>query len=409
MAKLRDGQRGAVSLFVVLFAILLLVTFTVGFMRIMIGDQQQATTDDLSRSAYDSAQAGVEDAKRALLRIQNICNSGSASDCSNAKKDISTTCNKVMVGLYAASGVTIGDAEVKIQNDNNTNRLDQAYTCVTANLTPNDYLGSLAKNKSVVIPLKGTNSFNKVKIEWFTSKDIGSNSYNTSGGFYDVSLLDSSAPFTLTSGAPLLSSWPANRPPIMRAQLMQFNASIGFKLDDLNEFNNSNTLFLYPRLNGSTTKSSTYDNREVFTYDNRYSNQSNSSSKPSPVKCEQSVAVGKYACNVTITLPNIGSVDNRVAYMRLASLYNKANYRVTLMNGSTLVKFDSVQSEVDSTGRANDYFRRVNARVELSDINFPYPDGAVDVTGSFCKSFSVTNRTGGTWGYEPDDGVSCTP
>lgn len=380
-------QKGAASIFVVVFTSLVVVLITVSFIRIMLSGQQQTTVNDLSQSAYDSAQAGVEDAKRALLKYQNICATGTAAECAAAYNNVSSsTCNyanSLLTDVAPAVDSTTG--EVRVQT-NVSNNLDQAYTCVKIIPDTDDYTNKLDKDNSKIIPLVGTASFDTVKIEWFSSADI-----QGSGTGVDVPLS--------ANGVPLLAQdiWTSattpNRPPIVRANLVQFNSS-GFSLSDFDNNTTgvaaSSTMFLYPSSVNGVPASGFPLLRKTPTF--------------SPVKtlCIDSLVAGGYACSAMVKLPIAVSAGDRTAYLNLKSLYKDTHYRLTLWSGTVPVKFNAVQPMIDSTGRANDLFRRVEARVELGDTEFPFPEAAVDTTGSFCKNFIITDK-------ESDYTNNCNP
>jgi Tfp pilus assembly protein PilX len=395
------NQYGAVSLFIVIFAALLITVVTVGFIRLMLADQQQASNNDLSQSAYDSAQAGVEDAKRALLRYQNICATGDTAACAKAYTDIvgADKCNQGLVHIIDSTSLAAN--EVQVKQTATDAALNQAYTCVKIQPQTDDYLGTLAANGSNIVPLKSQSDVTSVVVEWYSNKNISNSNL-------DVSLLPlASIPISGTPPTlhpPLYdqtaNGWGPDRPSIMRAQLMQFGSN--FSLTDFDNTNavgesDANTLFLYPTgIKG--TASGTTDEVSFSGRDTRLTGVG----APLPVTCSGTLSAGGYACSVKLDLPNPIGGGTRSAFLRLTPLYNATDYRVTLYNGAAPVQFDAVQPEIDSTGRADNLFRRVKTRVELLDTSFAYPDAAVDITGSLCKNFIVTDKAS-------DYANSCTP
>ena len=238
MSSIRRHQQGAVSLFVVVFAALLITVITVSFLRLMVQDQQQSNARDLSQSAYDSAQAGVEDAKRALLRLQAVC-AQSQTDCDALRADAVSSWGECNAALEDIVGVV--DGEVKVQQTSGDINLDQAYTCVTIDLQTDDFLGALNPDESKIIPILGTSPASVVEISWYSREDLTVGT----GEAYDVDLVSPISPLPLNDQG----SWPDNRPSVLRVQLMQFGSN-GFTLSDFDDIDssdsNANTLFLYP-------------------------------------------------------------------------------------------------------------------------------------------------------------------
>ena len=69
----KQFKKGGVSMFLVVVTSMLVSLLVASFIKSVNRDLQSATNRDLSQSAYDSAQAGVEDAKRALTKYYQDC------------------------------------------------------------------------------------------------------------------------------------------------------------------------------------------------------------------------------------------------------------------------------------------------------------------------------------------------
>lgn len=375
MSRISGSKKGAVSIFVVVFTALLITIVTVSFARLMLRDLQRASNNDLSQSANDAALAGVEDAKRALTRYYQLPVDSRPTDLNS--------CNAIasLLGGDSSTDTQVGDVS-----------LQQAYTCVKVQLRTDDYVGTLSADQVQLIPLRPYGEFDTVRVEWFSKDDMS--------GTGDVDL-PAAGP---TSDLPAPSGWPQNRPPVLETQLIQTNDT--FRLsqfddedDPTDNQSNTNTLTLYPkqRINEENRTPTSL----AFLSDVRRT----STNSLSDVRCARSVASELYSCSTDIRLPVPidGSVNSRSnAYLRLTARYNSAHYKISMIQGTNVVPFDGVQPAVDSTGRANDLFRRVAARIETAS-NVVYPGAAVDINGNFCKTFRVTDR------LQDYDAGACTP
>lgn len=370
--KNKESQRGAVALFIVIFTSLLVTTITVSFIQLMVKDQQQATYSDLSESAYDSAMAGVEDAKRALL-MRLDCSGGSTTDCDEINDAIGDGECNTLSRIFLRDG-TVPETVIQ-QHAESDRRLDQAYTCVKITPDTIDFVGTIeSPDTATLIPLRSKDPFNTVVIRW----------HQIPGGGSVNRAPDASLPVSSESGG-----WPSNRPALLRAQLVNGNAGTSFQLSDFDTASHSNTLFLYP---AATV------NALDFALDGRRTGTAG----PQAAECKATVLSGAYACEAVISLGGTIPAGRQMTFLNLMAFYAATDYQVELRNGATPVRFDGVQPSVDSTGRANDLFRRVVSRVELNNT-FRYPVAALETSGNLCKNFSVTTEESGY------DDKSCKP
>ena len=390
-------ERGAVSIFIVIFTALLVTIVTTSFVQIMLRNQQQASDNDLSQSAYDSAMAGVEDAKRALVRLKK-CQLSPSEECSAFISQLATGPDGWTSGCEVLGAVGIADFqsdkhEVMVGEES----LNQAYTCVKIKVKTEDYEGSLSTgHQSVVVPLipadADTNDIERVRISWFKSDDLPVGQTNPT---YNT--------------APVLipySEWDETTPPMMRTQLIQFNRG-SINLDEFDE-GAARTRLLYPTVIGDRPGS---DN---FVDDTRRLGPKSLTEGG----CRPNFGYGGYACSVEIALPPMPAGETREAYLHLAGIYVKpqgVHYKVEMLGAGVgniggRFLFDNVQPEVDSTGRASDLFRRVKANVDVYSDDVPdrYPEAALSAH-NICKEFFITNQRGDYEGDGNNISEACTP
>lgn len=405
MARWRE--RGITSFFAVIFAALLTGMIMISFAAIMLREQGRSQDDELSQGAYDSAMAGVEDAKRLVAAALNNGELWSwlqsrSDDCqviSKAAHENGGSLGAPAVGSPDASEVMIRS---QLSSDLAGDELIQAYTCVKIELDTPDYvLNSVNAMESKIVPLRADSTFDKVVVEWHMS---GSGLAGPCGRSNVMGPLASNPVLCLQS------QWAGgantNVAPLVRAQFILPGES--FTLESLDESSSGGTVFLYPDVWGGALVPS----NEVHLGARLVPGNSNSSpsvsENPESIMCAQTSYL--YHCRAVIAMPDpVAPEDSRNALLRLNTIYNTepASLRVMLFDDSVSadnrVNFAGVQPRVDSTGRANDLFRRVEARLNTG-ADIKYPEFAVDLSAPLCKDFYVTTTASGRF-----PGVACNP
>ena len=400
MKSSKNFKKGGVSIFIVIVVGVLISIMSASFLRLMFRDQEQASKLDLSQSAYDSAQAGVEDAKRFLRIFRAACGpsgtgifEGVTHNCNAMRSAIQNeSCYTLATaGIGNPNGETIIQTTSGAGGASNDASLNQAYTCVKLRMNTADFLGRTNDGSPSVINLKGTAAFDRVRIRWHSRENM------TNGN--NIALDSLSNP----SVRPRIDSrnWRnQNRPAILKAQFYGYIPGSGGSSSNMDtpypdDGNGASEMLFYPiNSNSSNILSPDIPNMPRV---RRNESSSDATTDYTFTRCSDRMDANSntYACQTTV---NIGrSVDPRdVLYLRLTPLMNDSNFKVELLNGDNIVDFAGVQPKVDSTGRANTQLRRVESRIGFNDTNFPVPLFSAQTESNeepICKEFSVTRLT----------------
>jgi len=426
-------KKGAASFYIVAFSTLILVVIAASFATLVINEITRTSNDDLSQSAYDSALAGVEDAKVAFMNYQRCIESG----VTTGTKPTGTgtpTCAEIVywvqhpdcymvghilgrIGKTENKEVAIG--EVISSDGRATNNLNQAYTCAIIDADLSDYRANITTSNSdkvVKVELQDgihAKDIEAVKFSWYSNRD---------GVDYSYSHFDYGSNGGKVVFRPINMSG-ISTPPAMAIQLIQTGQSFTLEQFEASAGNTTNrgTLYLIPfgdtaaKPNARSLVSKNEDANTTYVYaqDNKIdakwfalANDKNSDNRPFLVYCNGNSST-EYACTVTINLPQPvgGTARNDDTFMFTVSLpYGQPDTDfsmefickngVSACGNSTSIgepgssetkksaSLSNVQVRVDSTGRANDLFRRVETRLETTDTAFAYPFYAIQLLGT---------------------------
>lgn len=383
----REVRDGAASFYVVAFSTLILMIIATSFAAIIISEVTRTMNDDLAQSAYDSAMAGIEDAKLAYHNYRNcleqqLDNGTVTSQCADILEIVEGEQDCDMVAKVL--GRVSSDGGVDIKELGVGNNMQQAYTCVTMTDVVPDYGSTLSSSNAMrVFKAKfdgdiKANDIERVRISWFSAQDAlkGKSFSNVDGG---------KVVFPIISG---LGSKPAAAPPTISLAMIQ--TSDEYDLSDFDVTKNGETnravAFLVPtanQINGNDENNHIVAKDNVITKDQfAASNDKLARKVPFTVVCNGA----EFACSAEIELPKpIGGTRNDDTFIFAVGLpYGKPDTEISLQffGGGTAsqecgdasseeecdtdepIKLKGVQIAVDSTGRANDLFRRVQVRLD---------------------------------------------
>jgi hypothetical protein len=383
----KSDQQGFVSIFSVIFFAMLSSVITVGFIRIMVMEQQQALDNDLTARALSAAEAGVEDAKRAIAFYAGLPDTDTRKADAAAALN-STTCNAINSSVLFQTSLGVrADGVIS-----DTNHQDMKYKCLSVNLKTPDYEGYLAAaDDTVTIPLVSDGDLKGMTLRWHYSSVATSS--DSDGPVANLPTAGNTRFPTQKNFAYTAAGVAKNTPAYIRLQLIGVPKTTSFNMQDIDQ--RSRTVFVAPTTTGvSSLDLQTADSRPT---DGTFY-KDGTKDIPVPASCN---TTDQYACSIPLVMPADSASTNY--YLRITALY-RGNTHIkldSLTDGTTPLSFQNVQPVIDSTGVAADVFRRIQVRTNFPGVNFDAPRYGLESGQTLCKDFAITDA-----GYIAG---SCTP
>lgn len=391
----RKFKKGAASFYIVAFATLILMILALSFTAVIVSEVTRTSNDDLSQSAYDSAMAGVEDAKLAFYNYQNCKAKGvDGSKVKEPKDNSNVSCEDIvwyvehgltdtasnkkcdMVGHILGRIQKASEGQVEVKEGDVNNNMQQAYTCTTLN-------NSLANYSSYVRNIDVT----KLQFDGVTADQIEEVVIRWGG-------TESKSSFLTNLGAGMLTK-DMTMPPTISFAILQ--TAKDFSLSDFDVTKGDTTdrgmVYLVPTNKKDLAEDKTYYGVAAYNGSKKEnliepgvllkSNDKTRRNRPYMVYCDVN-ATSEYLCSARIKLPKpVGGARSDKTFVAVvgnpamsedvkysmefycesgARCASKRKINEDKSDTRDIAFLENVQLEIDSTGRANDLFRRIVTR-----------------------------------------------
>lgn len=335
---------------VAIFAIILTLV-TTAYIRSVVSQQKNALSYDLSTRAFYAAEAGVQDAIRALSQNPALL----------VDKN---TCPPL------ASGGTVGSSA----------EYGLGYTCQIITMQPGELKGQVgnhSKNATIRLePATTETGFLKLIVRWSEKQTDASQQV-----FYPRATTDKQFSPTTNWYRGGISTQPIHA--VLRVNIITHPRTGGFSRSAIKQ----RAVLLNPTPIPDTSPSFRIDTDTIVPQQENF---------VSNARCYQSnAAPGDYACEQTILLQNGYNLSTQQLYVRISSIYHPTGFSVSLTrNDNTPINIRNGQALIDVTGKAGDNtFRRVQQAVSLGGyIEDNLPDAALVAGEGICKLFTISTQ-----------------
>jgi Tfp pilus assembly protein PilX len=374
-----NKEAGFVSLFTVIFFILMMTVITVGFLRVMGIEQQQSLDNDLTASAIAAAESGIEDGKRAILSYNTTADPALRGALATAFG--SSACDSI------TGNATITTALRPTATIGGNTAFNQYYTCLTVSLNSPNYINHETAGNSDFIPLVAAGgNFQRIQVRWhLLSTNVDQDGDGVPANYPPGPLLP---PVNNVNGNPSNSWSTQGYPAYLRVQLYGNPTSANFSRADIDA--RSRTMLLVPAAQANASAVDATTPLNFGTNDPRGFDQAKTVVRQ--VRCLNNPGsnLGNYACTALLELPAGLLSTNNNFYLRVTPMYGQSHFLVGLQNGGAPVDMSGVQPIIDSTGRAADVFRRQQARVRINPMG-DLPEYVVQSANTICKNMVVSD------------------